>query len=215
MQKSSGVDFTGLLPLENAEVYRRIAETYPPGHPGRFAVARKNRLPEYPGTCFYHGETPFRTRTETCVACSRTKRALAREAGQRTYLDNCPDHGPQSTYQTVNGACLHCREENPRAKQPRPRAIARREGHATFMGACRTHGAVPHSVAHGKCLTCFTSGGLLRAAPKPASPRAMARNCGLKTYPDRCEVHGMAPFSVAHGKCLTCFTAGGIRRVRG
>lgn len=213
MRQPSAFELSVVFPATNAEVFRDIALTHPPGSPLRLLAAKQRRLTEYPGTCPLHGETPFRVKHESCIACSQSARAFARARGYPQYRDTCLEHGEHSLFQTHNGACIACKTE--RAKAATPRAVARRNNEKTYLANCARHGPAAHSTAHGKCLGCFNAGGYARPkAPRGPTPRSEARKRGLATYSDQCDVHGPTAFSVRTGLCTSCFTEKGFRRVR-
>lgn len=139
--------------------------------------------------CDVHGETDFVAGLGACLACrgwrlrspgeeirpprkKRAKvdraRALARRDGKWTYPAECAEHG-RTDFHVSTGKCLRCFTsigvDRRKPAGTGLRAEARREGRKTFMAVCeRGHGETEHSVAHGRCLSCFTANGAWRAS---------------------------------------------------
>lgn len=151
-------------------------------------TARREGLRRYLDVCPIHGETDHSTTYGKCLTCftsagllraadpsrrgplpSDSPRAVARRAGEASFLDECPHHG-RVAHAVRNGVCLTCRTVDGHARltsRGRPltegaRAAARRAGQTTYVGKCETHGETAHSVLRGKCLTCFNALGLRR-----------------------------------------------------
>lgn len=164
---------------------------------------------------YAQGQTPQEQIERQEFGVNGCRRAIAAAHRLTTYEDLCATHGvtqhlTQPGYEFAE--CAQCVAEKPDLT----RAEARRVGHVSFPAICATHGRAPHSVAHGKCLTRYTSAGVERQAvtgrPPSEGPRAAARRLGESTYKGTCAEHGETDHSVTHGKCLTCFNTAGIRR---
>lgn len=119
----------------------------------------------------------------------------------------CP-HAPHIWKKAVGSRrCLTCDPPSSpgRPRAGNPRAVARNAGqkeYTTHCGACGLN--TPHSVAHGKCLTCYSTIG------QPRSPRVRARLAGLATYLSVCpSCDYQTPHSVHHGRCLECHAEDG------
>jgi hypothetical protein len=159
------------------------------------AVARRAGLPSYAGVCDTHGSTAFGVQSGKCLTCCNSLGFWRSVPPASVVLDS-----PRDQSRTV--------------KADNPRAAARRAGVPFFAEECATHGLAAHSVAHGKCLTCFTSAGRVRDAGTADTARAAARRAGLTTFEGLCATHGKTPHSVRHGGCLTCLNAYGVPRRR-
>jgi hypothetical protein len=212
-----------------SSVEARIAATPlldgPDGVTRRGLLARDAGLRFYDEYCDAHGVTQFDSTVMRCALCrpvtlGELTRTEARKAGEKTYLDVCPEHG-ETAHGVQYGKCLTCfntagARRSVRELIEEPRARARRDGLPSFLDECREHGRTAHSVSHGKCLSCFTTAGVARGGRPGRSltggARAVARRDGEKTYRDVCPEHGETDHSVAHGKCLMCFTTAGVRR---
>lgn len=73
----------------------------------------------------------------------------------------CPNGAHIRNINIHSRQCSGC---GPLRQSPSARAAARRRGDKHYLSRCDHHGAnTSHSVAHGKCLLCFTSMGLVRA----------------------------------------------------
>lgn len=150
----------------------------------RRVIAREYGESTYDDVCLSCGPTRFGTLHGKCVNCftlggaprrrvpgEQGARAVARAAGVARYMGVCSIHG-ETAYGARYGRCLTCFTIDgvPRTRERGdggPRALARRAGEARYMGVCSTHGETAHSVAHGRCLTCFTAGGAKRVfAPR-------------------------------------------------
>lgn len=186
---------------------------YPPHDERRRACASNHRLRTYPDVCDKHGETPHKTASGDCTACTDGPRKIARRAGRPQYGDNCPQHGFTS-FSTLHGKCLTCFTSSGMVRGgPAPvsaRAAARREGRTYFLARCEPCGAqTRHHVQRGKCLTCFTALGAVRKATSYAdalqSPRTLAKRDGHATYLTRCTHHGVTLHDTETGECLTCW----------
>ncbi len=147
------------------------------------ATARNNGQKTYKAHCNIHGTTEFSVRIGKCLTCftemgiarssaveSMSPRSVARRNDWRTYEDTCSTHGSVK-FSVRTGKCLTCftgsgwRRSNGTSLNPRAnptRVLARHLGMSSFLHVCATHGQVEHSVAHGKCLKCFTAAGYLR-----------------------------------------------------
>lgn len=141
--------------------------------------ALANSKPVFIGFCPHHGETAFYTRPNICALCGTWRggeriqkpanpaRAAARREGLNRYLDVCAGHG-ETPHHVGNGKCATCFASNGfrRTRNAGPvgnaRAEARRAGRSEFLAECPTHGDAPHSVAHGRCLRCYTTAGVVR-----------------------------------------------------
>jgi hypothetical protein len=142
--------------------------------------------------------------------------AAARNSRASHYQGVCLTHGWQN-FETKNKKCPLCRKRAGAPYKDGARAEARRVGHKDYLGECAAHGTVAHSVAHGKCLSCFNSVGARRVndaggRPQFDTPRAIARRAGESWYPDECGAHGWTRYSTIHAKCLDCFTSTGHPR---
>lgn len=93
------------------------------------------------------------------------------------FLAECPTHG-ETEHDVPRGKCLTCfttlgaprlSASKGRPVTASPRAAARRAGETRYAAPCPTHGETAHSVAHGKCLSCFTVAGVRRAVPLDAT----------------------------------------------
>lgn len=129
----------------------------------------------YVDHCEVHGAAVARFGESGCALCVRPEiapRIMAQRAGAVRYDDTCETCGP-ALFSVRSGRCLTCntREGVPRdrtGKVGRPReagnvrAEARRAGEKQYLANCEQHGQTPHSVAHGKCLTCFNAMGQRR-----------------------------------------------------
>lgn len=151
------------------------------------------------------------------VARGNPVRVFYRNKGRATFPGLCEKHGIAEIW-TQSGFCSICRTMSGgerragSAAHRSPRAIARQRGDKAYMGYCEKHGDHAHSVAHGKCLSCFNTSGTPRGGVRGRSPRAEARHAGQRTYLADCAVHGTAAHSVMNGKCLSCFNSHGVRR---
>lgn len=164
---------------------------------------------------YAQGQTPTEQIARQKYGVSGCRRAIAAAHRLTSYEDLCVTHG-LTQHLTQPGrefaACVQCVAEKPDITRAEARAV----GYATFPSVCEQHGSTAHSVAHGKCLKCYTSAGIERvgAVGRPAADgaRATARRAGDATYLDACTEHGPTDHAVTHGKCLTCFNTAGIRR---
>jgi len=150
------------------------------------AISRHHKLLQFVAHCAEHWTyTLHNTKTGLCVEChpetptgrpveEGNDRAAARRQGLKTYVDYCPIH-VTVPFSVAHGRCLTCFNTSgaPRKSwdctkplSESPRAEARRAGASSYGGECPKHGPTPFSVAHGRCLTCFTAGG---------TPRRMVR----------------------------------------
>lgn len=121
--------------------------------------------------CVVHGAKLHSTHTGRCHACAELEhpRARARMKGAKTYLFDCVRHG-ETAFSVRVGSCLTCcthagvpRVVGQRIAEPSTdRAKARYAGRSTYQAGCPFHGTTAFSVTHGKCLTCFTTGGVVR-----------------------------------------------------
>lgn len=232
--RNSGLSLDYVLPdggTVRASAEARIAATpFLDGGNGvtrRGLIAQSVGLRQYEEYCDTHGVTLFDVATMRCALClplrdARLSRAEARKAGLTSFASTCPTHG-ETAHSVAHGKCLSCfttagaARVTLRPAPNNPRSQARRAGAARYMSECPTHGKTVHSVAHGKCLACFTSQGVPRAQGAQGRPltdgvRASARRAGLRTYSGVCHTHGETAHSISHGKCLACFTVAGVRR---
>jgi len=125
-----------------------------------------------------------------------TRNAFARDHLIIEYDNKCFKHGVTDH---CAGRCVICE----------PRHAARHRLNAVFISDCERCGPGEHSLAHGRCLTCYTKAGIRRAGK---SPRAEARSAGHTSYLDTCRTHGQTAFGVQSGRCLTCFNSMGLLR---
>lgn len=148
----------------------------------RARVARKARRQYFPFPCPTHGpDARHSAKTATCCECApeeraypgQSLRAQARARGAKMYTARCITHGPGPHYVSHGKcACCYTAAGAPRVRErvsAAPRAEARRAGSPVYLGECETHGETAHSVAHGKCLSCFNTQGLRRPANLTAS----------------------------------------------
>lgn len=110
----------------------------------------------------------------TCGPCLDTDiedapeniRPAKAKAYRRHYNATCEIHG-YTKHAWDMGCCLKCYTRRGLARAKSPRAAARADGQTEFNATCETHGEnTPHSVAHGKCLRCFTMAGAKRKRPE-------------------------------------------------
>ncbi len=159
-------------------------EQQPYGETGcRRAIAANNAMKRYADLCAQHGVTDHFTSSARCAQCVALDpditRAEARKVGRSTYAAECPTHG-RTDHSVAHGRCLTCfntagaRRVAESTTGSTPRAAARRSGQPTFVETCLTHGSTEHSVAHGKCLSCFTTAGVRRVGP--TAPRETYRS---------------------------------------
>lgn len=143
------------------------------------SVARREGRTTYTAQCATHGPTAHSVDKGRCLTCYTTTgaprqeardslRAVARRAGSATYMATCGTCGREA-HSVQTGKCLTCyttlgapRKAPGRPASDNPRAAARRAGEATYDAQCLVHGTTPHSVTHGKCLTCYTTLGAPR-----------------------------------------------------
>lgn len=146
------------------------------------AEARAAGKDRYEAPCLIHGEAWHSAAHGKCLECytvegtrrlrtlpaHMAERRVAQLNGNAEYLATCPSHG-YGPFHVRTGKCAACfdRAGRPRnVRLPSPRAYARRQGHDRYLGLCPVHGEnSPLSVAHGKCLRCFTTMGLTRRNP--------------------------------------------------
>lgn len=193
---------------EDTPEFARLVETFGYWSPvGARGYARVMGHPTYPGGCDQHGEVIASTATGACLQCTGYLRQGAREAGRRNYKHHCYACARTTAHRTRDEQCLECTD----SRGASARADARRRGLTVFVADCPAHGAADHSVKHGGCLTCRTTGGELRRNVADGA-RAAARAEGRRTYTATCWLHGAVDHSVPHGKCLTCFNAMGRER---
>lgn len=153
---------------------------YENGHVARSMIAKKAGWKIYPEICHLHGLCDHDVKTRRCIACDPehhpNARSAARAVGAKDYLSRCETHG--LTPHGVNtGRCLTCFTLSGAKRVGPPelgaRAVARRAGLKTYVSPCEACGVDrDHSVSLGRCLTCFTTGGVTRLAP-PAPAVAM------------------------------------------
>lgn len=132
--------------------------------------------------CPVHGESVHRFGSAGCSECrdargrplrDRTARVSARRNGEGLYLDDCSVHG-ETQFHVVSGKCADCFTTSGRKRRApmyvkgrpfdegNPRAEARRAGLRSYAAQCDVHGRAEFSVAHGKCLHCYSASGAVR-----------------------------------------------------
>jgi hypothetical protein len=151
------------------------------------ATARRQGQKTYLDYCGVHIVTAFSVAHGKCLTCYNsagrprlswdtakplqdTPRAAARRARSKVYVGTCETHG-EAAFSVSRGQCLTCfTMTGERRTRPidtaNARATARREGRREYLDICDRHGRHVHSVAHGKCLTCFTTSGVARVGPR-------------------------------------------------
>lgn len=148
------------------------------------------------GKFFFHvcgncgGESPHDLVFGECVECypalrhsilrpgENMRRIAARRSRSTTYLDTCPECGPETPHHIRNSKCATCYAASGKRRRVQ-RAVppARREaelaGRRRYVHECILHGTVEHHTRRGICLECFDTQG----APRAAVYMSFCRDC--------------------------------------